>query len=142
MELAKIPQPNLPTYLIYKPTSIYLREDLPCFPGNSGRLELCLLPGDLGDESKLSDVAVKVLQHLESNEKSPDINPLFLLAGQGFGKTKTLYDIAQHHFTIFVDPSKRESQRDIDEMIIEINKLVERFASQSVLFTISMLIKV
>jgi hypothetical protein len=115
---------TIPTVLNYKPKSKYLKEDLPCKPGNEKVLELRLLSGDLDDPSAKSESTDKVLKEFENSDGLSFANPIFLLAGHGFGKTKTIFDVAGERFTILLDASEEKLVADIRAMISEVDQHV------------------
>jgi hypothetical protein len=119
--------PTIPTVLTYNAKSKYLKQDLPCKPGESDVLELRLLSGDLDNHSEMSTTANTVLREFETSDKFSFANPIFLLAGHGFGKTKTIFDVAGERFTILIDASEKKLVADVREMINRVNDNVYGF---------------
>lgn len=119
--------PTIPTVLTYNAKSKYLKQDLPCKPGESGVLELRLLSGDLDNHSEMSTTANTVLREFEYSDKLNFANPIFLLAGHGFGKTKTIFDVAGERFTILIDASEEKWVADVSDMVTKVDNYVYEF---------------
>ena len=52
-----------------------------------------------------------------------------MLAGHGFGKTKTIFDVAGERFTILLDANEVKWNADVREMISSVNNIVSDFYS-------------
>jgi hypothetical protein len=105
--LAEASRGNLPEILTgsYKPKSKYLLDGLP--ESAPGILDLRLLGGDLDDENASSPS----LTSLKTLVKSLDSEIILLLAGSGFGKTKTIFDFAAQEYALLFDASQRSEVR-------------------------------
>ena len=78
--------------------SQYLRSDLPAHLTLKDQIDFRLLDGNLDNPYEKTPKCMEVLKQ-NGNEYS------LFLAGHGFGKTKTIFDIAKEHYTILVDPT-------------------------------------
>jgi hypothetical protein len=76
-----------------------------------------LLSGDLGNLKAITEVAKEVLNKFAQYDLKALSDIIFLLAGHGFGKTKTIFDISYHRFSILLDASEIGRQEDLKELI-------------------------
>jgi hypothetical protein len=114
LKLSGLTLPTIATVLQYKPKSRFLATNLPCQPGNSNILDLRLLSGHLGDEKANSPSLEKILKMYQ--DCGGYIDSILLIGGHGIGKTKTIFDVAQHYYTILLDASNNDLQQMSNEI--------------------------
>lgn len=130
------PRPN------YVPKSKYLKSDLPTMVSTT-TLDLRMLPYDIyateerkevqetqmeqeiqiKQETQMehepqveTQVVQETLQNIAECDNLPYANPHVFLAGHAFGKTKSLFDIARHRYTLMLDLSAKH-HTDVMEML-------------------------
>jgi len=93
--------PAIPKPSIYRPTSNFLKKNLPGHLRIKGKFDLRLLKGDLNNPEKDTPAVTQYKKFLKdySNFKTSYL----FLGGHGVGKTKTLFDIACVHWIFYFD---------------------------------------
>ena len=99
-----LPLKACPSLRAYRPRSEYVDSNLPAAIGQTC-LDLRLLSGHLNNPNESSPVAAELLDRLKRTDKESHTNPRLLLGGHGFGKSKTLFDLATRRFVLLLDCS-------------------------------------
>jgi hypothetical protein len=105
----------------YQKQSPFLRDNLPSAVGSDRTLDLRLLAGDLDDANAQTQPVKSILNILRGAEGISAVDPILLLSGSGFGKTKTIYDIAVERYTILLDAGS--TNNDLSQMMTTIGTL-------------------
>lgn len=113
--------PNVKHSTIYQNHCPYLRKNLPSTIGSANVLDLRLLTGDLDNPNAKTPAVASVLKILQDAEDLSFVDVILLLSGSGFGKTKTVYDVAKIRYTILLDASSENE--DLLQMSRRINSL-------------------
>jgi hypothetical protein len=131
-QVSALPLTPCPKLETYRPRSLYVADNLPAAIGSSGSaIDLRLLSGHLDDPDEISPVVSKVLKALSDSDQLKATNPRLLLGGHGFGKSKSLFEIARYRYMILFDWAGKDQH--IINLKEDINKLVLNRHKQEVL---------
>lgn len=121
--VSALPLAPCPSLEMYQPCSTYVARNLPAAIGSKGTCpDLRLLSGHLNNPHQTSPVVKNLLEKLVATDDLKHTNPRLLLGGHGFGKSKSLFELATHRYVVLFDWGA------VDRYVItlkeEINKLV------------------
>ncbi len=98
---------------------------MPSEVGNFKQLDLRLLSGDLGNPDESTSVVKQLMKIYENTDTAGFVDVLLLLSGSGFGKTKSILDVAAKRYVIFFDGSGN-AQMDIKNMLSRVQTYLSK----------------
>lgn len=72
--------------------------------GSDNVLDMRLLGGNLGDPSGTTSVLERMMKKLKDSYDQSYVNATILLAGSGFGKSKSILDLGCHYYVTMLEP--------------------------------------